>query len=68
MITDCGQLLCPLLLSIGGLIIGSENTICTIVLVFLDLTCHARSKNTNMVFLSDPGIPGVQSKGPHVTE
>ena len=21
-----------------------------------------------MVFLSDPGIPGVQSKGPHVTE
>ena len=68
MITDCGQLLCPLLLSIGGLIIGSENTICTIVLVFLDLTCRDSSKNTNMVFLLDLGIPRVQSKMSDVTE
>ena len=26
-VTDCGQQLCPLLLTIGGLLVGSENTI-----------------------------------------
>ena len=63
MITACGQQLC--FFTIVGLIVGSENTI---FLVFLDITYRDRTKNTNMIFLSDPGIPGVRSKGPDVTE